>query len=208
MRVLHIDSSPKGDKSNSRALSQFFIQALQARHHDIEINYLDLTENPLPHVDEIFASAIYKSESERTEEMKQHLALSDTLCQQLLDANAVVFGIPMHNWCYPSVFKAYIDHVTRGGLTYHFDEKGNIVGALDQHKFLFITTRGADLSEGSPYAAMDALTPALKAAFKFIGAEHMKFIDAQPLQFSDAAAHNASIERTKHSLQTLSEKWL
>jgi len=208
MRILHVDSSPKGDTSNSKRLGQCFIEALSAHHNDIEIDYLDLTENPLPHVDTTFARAIYKPESERTEEMKQHLALSDSLCQQLLSANAIVLGIPMHNWCYPSVFKSYIDHVTRGGLTYHFDENGNIVGNLNEQKFLFITTRGVNLSNTSPLASMDALTPALKAAFGFIGAEHMTFVDAQPLQFADQQAHQAALDEATQSLVTLAKNWL
>jgi len=83
----------------------------------------------------------------------------------------------MHNWCYPSVFKAYIDHITRGCLTFS-DDKGRIIGNLSRKKILFITTRGADLRAGSPYAAMDALTPALKAAFGFLGVQDMTFVDA------------------------------
>lgn len=208
MKLLHVDSSPKGDISNSKYLSQFFVDVLKAKDPSIEIDHLDLAENPLPHIDGKFAIAIYKSVYERTSEMNLHLKRSDDLCHQIMTSDAIVFGMPMHNWCYPSVFKAYIDHITRAGLTFEFDDKGNVVGNLNQKKFLFITTRGGDLSDGSPYSSMDALTPALKAAFGFIGAENMTFVDVQPLQFANQEVHRAALDRAKKTLLSIAEKWL
>lgn len=83
----------------------------------------------------------------------------------------------MYNWCYLFVFKVYIDYVICGGFMYYFDEKGNIVGVLDQYKFLFIIMCGVDLSEGSLYVVMDVFMFVLKVVFKFIGVEYMIFID-------------------------------
>ena len=208
MKLLHIDSSSKGRLSNSRSLSQYFINALSVKYPSLIIDYLDLAENPLPHIGETFVNAIYKPDCERTEAMRQALRLSDQLCQQLISADAIVLGIPMHNWCYPSLFKAYIDHITRLGLTYELDNQGNVIGKLKQKKLLFITTRGADLREESPYASMDVLTPALKAAFGFIGVEDMTFVNAQPLQFANQTAHLAALEKAKNTLLSLTETWL
>ncbi len=47
-----------------------------------------------------------------------------------------------------------------------------------------MTTRGVDLRPGTPFAAMDMLTPSLRAAFGFIGVAEPAFVDAQPLQFA------------------------
>ena len=207
MKLLHVDASAKGEYSNSRALSRYFIELLQARLPDLEIDYLDVANNPPPHVTEAFAQAIYTPAKDRTPEMKQTIAYSDALCRQLLEADLLLFAMPMYNWSMPSAFKAYIDNITRGELTYVYGPAGNVVGQLSRQKALFLTTRGADLRPGSPYEGMDALTPALKAAFGFLGVHSPYFVDAQPLQFADQEARKAGLERARHELEAVAEEW-
>ena len=208
MKLLHVDASAKGEYSNSRALSRYFIELLQARLPDLEIDHLDVANNPPPHVTEAFAKAIYTPGSERTAEMKQTVAYSDALCRQLLDADLLVFAMPMYNWSMPSTFKAYIDNITRFELTYAYGPDGNVVGQLSRQKVLFLTTRGGDVRPGATYDGMDALTPALKAAFGFIGVSSPDFVDAQPLQFAEPQARKQALERARRDLVTVAETWL
>ncbi|WP_268959020.1 NAD(P)H-dependent oxidoreductase [Paraburkholderia solitsugae] len=92
-------------------------------------------------------------------------------------------------------------------LTYVFTDDGQTAGQLARQKVLFITTRGADLRAGSPYSSMDALTPALKAAFGFLGVADPSFVDAQPLQFSDEAARIEALERARTELTAVAANW-
>jgi FMN-dependent NADH-azoreductase len=115
--------------------------------------------------------------------------------------------MPMYNWSMPSAFKAYIDSVTRTGLTYVNSEDGHTVGQLVRQKVLFITSRGADLRAGSPYESMDALTPALKAAFGFLGVAEPTFVDAQPLQFANPEARAEALERARTELVEVAANW-
>ncbi len=206
MKLLHVDSSAKRERSNSRALARHFINELRDQGVDVEVDYLDLTVDTPRHVDEAFAIATYQPAKARTDEMKATLAASDALCRRLLDADAFVFAMPMYNWSMPSVFKAFVDSITRTGLTYITQPDGRIEGQLKRQKTLFITTRGADLRAG-PFASMDALTPALKAAFSFVGVSDARFVDAQPLQFSDQESRAAALERAKAELATLASEW-
>jgi FMN-dependent NADH-azoreductase len=207
MKIMHVDASAKRERSNSRALSRYFLQRLRDEGVAIELDYLDVTLDTPPHVSEAFAIATYTPLHERTAAMKATLADSDALCRRLLTADALVFAMPMYNWSMPSAFKAFIDSVTRTGLTYVNTEDGRIEGQLGRHKVLFITTRGADLRGDSPYASMDALTPALKAAFGFLGVAAPSFVDAQPLQFSDQAARLAALERARAELDAMAARW-
>jgi len=50
--ILHIDSSPRGDRSKSRKLAKKFIDAWQDLHPDDVITYRDLRQTPVPHVTE------------------------------------------------------------------------------------------------------------------------------------------------------------
>lgn len=128
MKLLHVDSSAKHERSNSRALARHFIASLREQGVEVEIDYLDLSVDTPPHVSEAFAIATYRPEHERTEAMKATLASSDALCARLLAADALLFAMPVYNWSMPSVFKAFIDGITRTGLTYVFGPEGQIVG--------------------------------------------------------------------------------
>ncbi|HEX7931604.1 MAG TPA: NAD(P)H-dependent oxidoreductase [Paraburkholderia sp.] len=207
MKLMHVDASAKRERSNSRALSRYFLERLRAEHVDLEVDYLDVSAEPPPHVDEAFAIATYTASHERTPAMHARLAASDALCARLLAADALVFAMPMYNWSMPSAFKAFVDSITRAGVTYVYAHDGSIVGQLGRRKVLFITSRGADLRAGSPYASMDALTPALRAAFGFLGVAEPTFVDAQPLQFADQEARAEALERARNELSAVAANW-
>jgi FMN-dependent NADH-azoreductase len=207
MKVFHVDSSAKRERSNSRILSRQFIDNLRSEGVDVEVDYLDVTVDTPAHVTEAFAIATYREAHERTDEMRATLAASDALCKRLFEADAFVFAMPMYNWSMPSAFKAFIDNITRAGITYKTTEDGRIVGQLNRQKVLFITTRGADLRPGNAFSSMDALTPALKAAFGFIGVDDPTFVDAQPLQFSAQEARIDALKRAHADLAAVATEW-
>lgn len=207
MKVMHVDASAKRERSNSRALSRFFIERLRTEGADVDIDYLDVTVDTPPHVTEAYAIAIYTPEQDRTPAMKATLAASDALCRRVLEADALVFAMPMYNWSMPSAFKAFVDSITRTGITYVHTEDGRIEGQLGRQKVLFITSRGADLRPGTPFSSMDALTPSLRAAFGFLGVAEPTFVDAQPLQFSDQEARTQALERARDELSAIAARW-
>lgn len=207
MKLMHVDCSPKQETSNSRSLSRFFSEELQKRIVGMTIDYLDLAIKAPPHVSAAFAKATYTPAAERTPEMNETLAESDALCARLLAADALLFAMPMYNWSMPSSFKAFVDAIVRTNLTYVMTPEGAYEGQLGGKNVLFITTRGADLSPGSPFASMDALTPSLRAAFGFIGVSDPRFVDAQPVQFADLEARDAALEKAKGELIGIAEEW-
>jgi FMN-dependent NADH-azoreductase len=207
MKIMHVDASAKRERSNSRALSRYFLERLREERVEFELDYLDVTVDTPPHVTEAFAIATYTPAHERTAAMQATLASSDALCARLLAADALVFAMPMYNWSMPSAFKAFIDSVTRTNLTYVNADDGRVVGQLGRQKVLFITSRGADLRAGSPYESMDALTPALRAAFGFLGVAAPTFVDAQPLQFANLEARAEALERARGELAGIAAQW-
>lgn len=208
MKILHVDASSKFHQwSNSRALGRYFFEQLEQQGTDIEIDYLDVTEEVQPHVSAEFVQATYTPEDQRTDRMREVLADSDALCKRVMEADALVCAMPMYNWTIPSTFKTFIDNIVRTNITYDLHADGTTRGNLGDKKVLFITTRGADLGEGSPYAAMDSMTPVLRNAFLFMGVENPWFVDAQPLQFSDEAAREAGLAKARSELDAVSCEW-
>lgn len=209
MRMLHVDSSPKGSLSNSKLLSSYFVKQMQDGMEGLEIDYMDLSVDTPPHVTGDFAKATYTPADERTDEMKATLAYSDHLCERVLSSDLLVFAMPMYNFSMPSTFKAFIDNLVRTNLTYRFLEDGSTAGVLNKQKVIFITTRGADLRPGlSPWSHLDALTPALKSPFAFLGVHNPVFVDAQPLQFSDQKAREEAFTRAYSELDAVAKSWL
>ncbi|MBJ7498738.1 MAG: NAD(P)H-dependent oxidoreductase [Sphingopyxis sp.] len=207
MKLLHVDSSPKSAHSGSRALSRFFVDQLRTHDPSLSVDYLDLAAEALPPITGLFASATYTPTDDRTREMRETLAVSDALCARLLGADALLFAMPMHNWTMPAAFKLFVDTIVRGGLTYVATDDGRYVGRLGDKRVLFITTRGVDLRAGTPFSAMDALTPALRAAFGFIGVADPAFVDAQPLQFAHEVERAAAMRRAREELAALAKYW-
>lgn len=207
MKLLHVDSSPRSATSSSRTLSRFFVDQLRHRLPTLAVDYLDLAAEPVSAITEDFTTATYTAESERTAAMREALASSDALCHRLLDADALLFAMPMHNWTMPTAFKAFVDAIVRGGITYVAAEDGRYVGQLGGRKTLFLTTRGVDLRPGTPFATMDMLTPSLRAAFGFIGVDEPQFVDAQPLQFAREIERADALRRARRELSGTAEKW-
>lgn len=207
MKLMHVDASPKREKSSSRALAGYFVEQLGRRIPTLSVDYLDLAAEAMPAITDLFATATYTAPDDRTAEMRAVLAGSDALCRRLLDADALLFAMPMHNWTMPAAFKAFVDAIVRGGLTYVPTIDGRYVGQLGGKKTLFLTTRGVDLRPGTPFAAMDALTPALRAAFGFIGVADPDFVDAQPMEFARQEDRADAMRRAKVELTGVAGDW-
>lgn len=50
--LLHIDSSPHGERSHSRRLTREFVEAWKQAHPADVVIYRDIGRSPVPHVDE------------------------------------------------------------------------------------------------------------------------------------------------------------
>lgn len=192
-RLLHLDSSPRGDRSISRTLTQQFVNVWQQMHPDNIVTYRDLGRYPVPPINEAWIAAAFCAPDQLTPALKAALGVSDELIDELLAANLYIFGIPMYNYSVPSSFNAYIDQVVRVRQTFVVGANG-YEGLLKNKKALVITTRGGSYA-GEP---LDFQEPYLQAVFEFIGVTDITFIHAENLamgaeerEYSIAAAHKA-----------------
>src|SRR6202030_4667909 len=81
------------------------------------------TSNP-PVLDAPWVGAAYTPEGSRTAAQRQALAVSDSLINDLQQADEYVFGVPMHNFSIPSTLKLWIDQVVRAGKTFSYTSAG------------------------------------------------------------------------------------
>jgi FMN-dependent NADH-azoreductase len=203
--ILHIDSSPRGDRSKSRKLAKEFIGAWKDKHPDDGITYRDLRQTPVPHVTEDWIGAYFTPPEALTPEMAELLKFSDELVDEFLAADQCVFSVPMYNFSIPSNFKAYIDQVVRVGRTFT-EEDGQFKGLANAKKALFITSRGVDFGAGSPYKGWDAQEPALRYPFQLMGVTDIQFIHANGLDMGDEA-RKQGLDEAQSKIQELVNSW-
>ena len=119
-KVLHIDASPRGERSHSRRLTREFIETWKKANPNDSIIYRDLGHNPIPHVTEAWIAAAFTPEEKRSHQQKIALSLSDELVDEFIAADIYVMGVPMYNWSVSSGFKAYIDNIVRVNRTWAY----------------------------------------------------------------------------------------
>lgn len=178
--LLHIDSSPRGDRSHSRRLTREFIEQWKQVHPGDTVTYRDIGRNPIPHVDEPWIAAAFTPPEQHTPELREAIHLSDTLVDEFLAADIYVIGVPMYNFSVPSVFKAYIDQIVRVGRTVVFepDDTANVFKPLVLGKKMFIIEARGDsgFQPGGQYEKMNYHDPYLVTVFGFMGITDITFI--------------------------------
>jgi FMN-dependent NADH-azoreductase len=172
--LLHIDSSPLGEASISRNLSNEFVQRWKQAHPDGEVITRDLTATQFPGINAQWIAAVYTPSDSRTPEQRELLALSDTLISELERADEWVLAIPMHNLAVATVFKLWLDQVVRAGKTFSYID-GSPVGLLKNKKAHFMLASGGVYDPGSPAASFDFVQPYLQAIFGFMGVTDLNF---------------------------------
>jgi FMN-dependent NADH-azoreductase len=177
--LLHIDSSPRGaETSVSRRLTREFVASWRASHPDGRVVYRDLGKETVPLVTSDWVNASYTPPDQRNQAHLEVLRYSDTAVDELLAADVIVIGAPMHNFNIPTSLKAYIDQIARAGRTFAYTAKGP-EGLAKGKKLFVITARGGLYGPGSPAEALNQQTPYLKTFFAFIGITDVTFIDAE-----------------------------
>lgn len=178
-RLLHLDASPRGERSCSRQLSHNFVEHYCAAHPGTEITYRDLRASPVPLVDEQWIAAAFSPPEACPASLQAALSTSDLLIDEFLAADVYVFGVPMYNLSIPAAFKSYIDQIVRVGRTFVFGPYGP-EGLVHNKQMFVITARGSDYSS-QPMTALDFQEPYLRTIFGMIGITDITFIHGNGL---------------------------
>ncbi len=175
--LLKLDSSPMGQGSISRKLTAKFAESWLKTHPGGKVIERDLTTLNLPVVDASWVGAAHTPEATRTAAQRQALAASDSLINDLEQADEYVFGVPMHNFSIPSTLKLWIDQIVRAGKTFSYGETGP-KGLLTGRKATLLLASGGEYGKGSAMASFDFVTPYLRAVLGFLGITDVTIIAA------------------------------
>ena len=168
MSVLHINSSARLEKSNTRIIGQYLVAALGE-----PVVSRDLAQQPLPPISAQDLIAVHGSTDSERASFEQQLALSEQLIDELRDAETLVLGAPMYNFGIAASLKQWIDAICRANVSFKYTEQGP-VGLLGVQRAFIITASG-----GTPIGAeMDFASRYLEHICRFLGITEVFHIDA------------------------------
>ena len=139
MKLLFVDCciSQRGEESRTKALADAFLAAFRRAHPEAE-------------VETIAQETLLALKPFDTEMLNQRDALGSAgnydapvfaLACQFRDADAVVVAAPYWDMSYPAALKAYIEHISAVGLTYHYEPDG-CHGDCKARQLVYLTSGG------------------------------------------------------------------
>lgn len=185
-QILRIDSSARHTESVSRQLVSRLIDRIDG---DVTVRQRDLADG-VPLLSEAALAAMYTPEERRSAEQAAELAVADQFISELLEADAVVFGLPIYNFGPPAALKAWADLVARAGMTFRYTETGPEGLVADKPVYIVVASGGVPV--GSP---MDLSSTWLTTFLGFLGMRNVTVIAADQLNVDPEAVVAAAQQR-------------
>jgi FMN-dependent NADH-azoreductase len=186
--LLVIDSSGRNSRSLTRRLTRRFAESWQNHHPNGTVVHRDVGQNPPPPVDERWIAAAFAPLENHTREMGAALQLSDSLIDELVAADCVVFGAPIYNFGMPAQLKAYFDQIVRVRRTFAFAPgDAEPYRPLLASKPVIVVTAAGDgsMHPGGALYHLNHLEPHLLTVFNFIGLRDATFVRVGYDEFQD-----------------------
>jgi FMN-dependent NADH-azoreductase len=197
MTLLIVNSSPRSN-SVSRKLTRQFAEQWTAANPTGRIIERDLADGSIPFLSEPWIEAAYTPEAARTAAQRNMLALSDLLIEEILSADVILLGVPMHNHSVPATFKAWIDQIARAGKTFSYSDQGPKGLVPSSKKVIAVLTRGGVYAGEGAQGATDFQVSYLRQILGLIGLTDVTFVHADRQGMGGVAAQLATEKALQH----------
>lgn len=186
-RILHLISSIQGNESYSLKLGKAIVEKVIEKYPDSTVEEVDLNELNIPHLTPTILQSMFTPGDQLTAEAKESIRYSDEAVQQLMAADIIVIGAPFYNYTIPTTLKAWIDHITRAGVTFGYSANGP-VGLVKGKKVYVAMASGGVYSEG-PSQGNDFVAPYLKAFLGALGMTDLTVFRAEGVKVQGVKEH-------------------
>jgi FMN-dependent NADH-azoreductase len=177
-KILHIISSPRGERSASLTVAKTFLEAYAVKNPGDQIETLDLWKTSLPEFDGAALDAKYAVSGGQSFTPDQEAAWKSVvkIADHFKSADKYVISLPMWNFSIPYKLKHYIDVLVQPGLTVSFTPESGYKGMVTGKPLVTIYARGGDYGPGSGAEGYDLQTKYLRQILGFIGFTDIKEI--------------------------------
>jgi FMN-dependent NADH-azoreductase len=186
-RILHLISSIQGQSSCSLKLGQAVVEKIMAKYPGSSVEEVNLNELDLPHLNPRILQSMFTPGEQLTAEDRESLRYSDEAVSQLMAADIIVIGAPLYNFTIHTALKAWLDLITRAGITFSYNEHGPI-GLVEGKQVYVAMSSGGVYSEG-PGQQNDFVAPYLKSFLGFLGMTELKVFRAEGVKIPGIKEH-------------------
>jgi FMN-dependent NADH-azoreductase len=151
VKLLEIQSSPRGESSGSIALTKSFIESCKSGNASIVVDTLNVWHEQLPEFDYEAIGAKYKAVKHETMTQAESKVWEriESLIKRFQNADRIVLGTPMWNFGLPYKLKQLIDLVAQRNYLFTYDGK-QYGPLLNIEKAIVVYTRGSRFLENTP----------------------------------------------------------
>jgi FMN-dependent NADH-azoreductase len=183
-KLLHIQASPRGERSASTTVAHHFIETYRKAHPGDTVETLDLWKTDLPEFDGATINAKYAIMHGHAHSPEQAQAWANVVkvVDHFKAADKYVFSLPMWNFGIPYKLKHWIDVIIQPGLTVSFSPETGYKGLVTGKPAVAIFARGGAYGPGTGAEAYDQQSPYLKQVLGFIGITDVKTIFVEPTE--------------------------
>ena len=187
-QILLLQSSLNGPASRTNQLMEHFLQTRREQGHQDQVVVRDLTALDLPVLDSPLFHALRGAEP-ANEAIRQAVALSDRLIDELKAADLLLSGAPMYNLNGPTPLKNWFYLVARARVTFRYTDTYPM-GLVEGVNALVFSSRGG-VHQGQ---ATDAVTPYLQSVLGLMGIAEVEFVYAEGMDLHPHGAEQGMRE--------------
>ena len=210
MRLLYIQSSPRGPKSVSTTVADTFLQAYREVCRELTVDTLNVWEENLPEFDQKAIGAKYKGINKEPMDTAEAAAWDkiQELAARFQRADCMLLAIPMWNFAYPYKLKQLIDLVSQRNMLFTYD--GTEYGPLLKTRRAFVVyARGGTYAEDSPTPAsrFDHQKGYIDFWLKFIGVKQVQTLVVEGTTWPAKEKREQSIARGMEEARRLAAEF-
>lgn len=200
MQLLHIQASPRGERSYSNRAAAAFLAAYRRSHDGASVRSIDVSRYRLPAFDAHVLDAKYAILGGRPHTSEQASAWKavESVIEEFRAADQYLISTPMWNFGLPYQLKHYLDVLIQPGYTFRYSPETGYEGLVTGKPAVIIVARGGEYPVGTPAAAADHQRPYLEQLLRFIGFEDIRAIEISGTLFGPDVAEpqlEAAIEQ-------------
>lgn len=179
-KILHIISSPRGEESISKKLGDIIVEKIETKYPGSVVKERNLATSHFPHLDELQIASWFIPAEQHSDEQAEAIKYSEEAIAEMQEADIYVIGAPFYNFAIPSTLKAYLDHIVRPGITFHYQD-GKPEGHLKNKKAYIAIASSGVYSEGE-FQSYDFVSPYLKFLLGCLGVTDISFVRVEGLR--------------------------
>ncbi|KLI62879.1 FMN-dependent NADH-azoreductase [Aurantiacibacter marinus] len=205
MRLLHLDASPRANRSRSREVAQRFLAALPS---STSVTHADLWSMNLPTLEGDMIEGRYDllHGNPVPEDVSNQWGAISAVAQSFLDHDSFLISTPMWNFGIPYRLKHFVDVVTQPGMTFRNDAAGNVEGLAAGKRALIVAASAMPFGQDAGLDILDFQSKYLEAWLGFIGVTQIDTVNVSPTFGAEDEVAKA-MDTASEKAVTLARDW-